>query len=114
MTEQTNRQPNHQQSHQPNHQQSHQPNQQSSQPPNNLPNQQSDKHSNQDQINKALSAPNALGNVWPKQYCPAFIPRIGQSPEAKECWYCRHADFHLDKPRALEVGVCYWPKKILD
>lgn len=26
-------------------------------------------------------------------------------------WYCQSADFHLDKPRFLEVGVCYWPKK---
>ncbi|HMM30768.1 MAG TPA: GHKL domain-containing protein [Clostridia bacterium] len=24
----------------------------------------------------------------------------------------RCADFHLDKPRSLDVGVCYWPKKI--
>jgi hypothetical protein len=27
------------------------------------------------------------------------------------CWFCVHADFHLDKPRALDVGICEWPQK---
>lgn len=71
----------------------------------------------QEQENKKISnmeftAPNAEGNVWPRQRCPAFTPR-GGAPE-NTCWYCVYADFHLDKPRCLEVGVCYWPKKILD
>lgn len=66
------------------------------------------------QSDKVLSAPNAMGNVWPKQSCPVFVPRAGQNPDVKQCWYCRHADFHLDKPRSLEVGVCYWPQKVLD
>lgn len=59
-----------------------------------------------------LSAPNAEGNVWPKQSCPAFEPRVGACKELGQCWYCKYADFHLDRPRALDVGVCYWPKKI--
>lgn len=59
-----------------------------------------------------LLAPNTEGNVWPKQACPAFEPRADTPEGLRQCWYCRHADFHLDKPRALEVGVCYWPKKI--
>ncbi|WP_313525212.1 hypothetical protein [Anaerotignum sp.] len=71
----------------------------------------------QEQGNKGLSvmelvAPNAEGNVWPKQVCPAFTPR--DVAVESTCWYCVYADFHLDKPRCLEVGVCYWPKKILD
>lgn len=57
---------------------------------------------------QALSAPNREGNVWPNQSCPAFIPRIGAVE--KTCWYCGYADFHLNKPRALDVGVCYYPK----
>lgn len=61
-----------------------------------------------------LNAPNAEGNVWPTQVCPAFEPRAGAPPGLRQCWYCRYADFHLDKPRALDVGVCYWPKKILN
>jgi len=61
-----------------------------------------------------LRAPNAEGNVWPTQVCPAFEPRAGAPPGLWQCWYCRYADFHLDKPRALDVGVCYWPKKILN
>ena len=60
---------------------------------------------------RPMPAPNASGNVWPKQSCPAFTPRSGAAEET--CWYCVYADFHLDKPRALDVGVCYWPKKIL-
>lgn len=58
---------------------------------------------------KDLPAPNSGGNVWPYQYCPAFVGR-GGAPE-KQCWYCVYADFHLDKPRALEVGICEWPQK---
>ena len=60
---------------------------------------------------RPMPAPNAGGNVWPKQSCPAFTPRDGTAE--KTCWYCAYADFHLDQPRALDVGVCYWPKKIL-
>ena len=60
---------------------------------------------------RPMPAPNAGGNVWPEQSCPAFTPRAGAVEET--CWYCVYADFHLDKPRALDVGVCYWPKKIL-
>lgn len=60
-----------------------------------------------------LSAPNAEGNVWPQQVCPAFEPRANTPNKLRQCWYCRCADFHLDKPRALDVGVCCWPRKIL-
>ncbi len=58
-----------------------------------------------------LTAPNTDGNVWPKQVCPAFEPRADIPKGLQQCWYCRYADFHLDKPRALDVGICYWPKK---
>ena len=57
-----------------------------------------------------LEKPNQDGNVWPKQACPAFTPREGAAAGIYECWYCCFADFHLDKPRALDVGVCYFPK----
>ena len=60
-----------------------------------------------------LSAPNIEGNVWPNQVCPAFEPR-GDAPDGLcQCWYCCFADFRLDKPRALDVGVCYFPKAVL-
>ncbi|MPN40746.1 hypothetical protein SDC9_188285 [bioreactor metagenome] len=59
-----------------------------------------------------LSAPNAEGNVWPGQCCPAFEPRTNALFGLRQCWYCRYADFHLDKSRALDGGVCYWPKRI--
>ena len=59
----------------------------------------------------ALSAPNSGGNVGPKQSCPAFTPRGGAVENT--CWYCIYADFHLDKPRALDVGVCDWPKQYI-
>ena len=63
------------------------------------------------QEDMSLSAPNAEGNVWPNQVCPAFEARIDTHYGLSQCWYCRYADFHLDKPKALDVGVCYWPKK---
>lgn len=62
------------------------------------------------QEDQALPAPNSGGNVWPRQSCPAFTPRGGAAE--KTCWYCVYADFHLDKPRALDVGICNWSKKI--
>lgn len=60
-----------------------------------------------------LSAPNSEGNVWPHQSCPAFTPRACTIDPLPECWYCQYADFHLNRHRALEVGICEWPKKIL-
>ena len=60
-----------------------------------------------------LSAPNDEGNVWPKQVCPAFEPRTNTPSGLRQCWYCRYADFHLNKPKALDVGMCCWPQKIL-
>lgn len=60
-----------------------------------------------------FTAPNSEGNIWPKQVCPAFIPRSGAPLDVRQCWYCRHADFHLGMPRSLDVGVCYWPKKMM-
>lgn len=56
-----------------------------------------------------LDAPNRDGNVWPRQRCPAFTPRYDGA--LNECWYCVYADFHLTMARALDVGVCYYPKK---
>ncbi len=55
--------------------------------------------------------PNCEGNVWPKQYCPAFTPRSISTE--KECWYCIFADFHLDRPKPLEVGICCYPNKTI-
>lgn len=60
-----------------------------------------------------LVAPNADGNIWPKQSCPAFEPRERAVLGLSQCWYCRYADFHLEKPKALEVGICNWPKKVM-
>lgn len=60
-----------------------------------------------------LSAPYTEGNVWPRQLCSAFERRAETPNEVRQGWYCRYVDFHLDKPRSLDVGVCYWPKKIV-
>ena len=67
---------------------------------------------NNSQEDSPLSDPNSEGNVWPKQVCPAFIPRVDAPNGLWQCWYCVYADFHLDKPKALEVGICYWPRKL--
>lgn len=60
-----------------------------------------------------LDKPNAGGSVWPRQNCPVFTPRDGAAEAMPECWYCRCADFHLNQPKALDVGICCWPKIIL-
>ena len=60
-----------------------------------------------------LSAPNVEGNVWPRQVCPVFEPRNDTPIGLHQCWYCRYADFHLEWQHSLEVGVCYWPKRVL-
>lgn len=65
------------------------------------------------QTNHPLAAPNANENVWPRQTCPAFTPRECTVAPMRECWYCVYADFYLDRPRALDVGMCEWPKKVL-
>lgn len=49
-------------------------------------------------------------SVLPGQRCPAFVPRSVQLGRTGECWFCRHANFHLRERVALEVGVCCWPK----
>jgi len=60
-----------------------------------------------------LNAPNADGNIWPKQSCPVFESRESTVIGQRQCWYCCFADFHLDKPKALEVGICNWPRKVI-
>lgn len=51
--------------------------------------------------------PKQNGNVWPRQTCPAFMPR--RDAALTQCWYCKYADFQLGATKALEVGVCRWP-----
>lgn len=49
-------------------------------------------------------------NVLPSQRCPAFLPREGALPGERECWFCAYADFHLDRIKALDVGICRYPQ----
>ena len=49
-------------------------------------------------------------NVLPRQRCPAFLAREGALPGEVECWFCAYADFHIDKAKTLDVGVCNYPK----
>lgn len=58
-----------------------------------------------------LAAPKPGGSVWPRQSCPAFVPRNGHLDlEGQQCWFCRYADFHLTCAVALEVGICCYPE----
>ena len=60
---------------------------------------------------KRLTMPKPGGSVWPKDFCPAFSPRESWLPiEKEQCWYCRHANFHLTAPVALDVGICCYPQ----
>jgi len=56
--------------------------------------------------------PNSDSNVWPHQYCPAFTTR--SEGGVKECWYCCYADFHLDREKPLDIGICCWPKVMIN
>ena len=60
-----------------------------------------------------FEVPNKNGNVWPEDLCPAYTPREEAIESLKGCWYCRYADFHLKEERALEIGICKWPHKVL-
>lgn len=53
-------------------------------------------------------------SVWPRQRCPAFSARSVRLGRARECWFCRYANFHLREQVALEVGVCCWPRAQAD
>lgn len=57
-----------------------------------------------------LDAPPVGQNILPEQVCPRWQPRTTVMMAAfRECWNCRYADFHLDRKKALEVGVCEYP-----
>ena len=58
---------------------------------------------------KKMAEPPCEQNVLPRQCCPAFTPREGALPGERECWFCVYADFHLDKHKTLEVGICRYP-----
>ena len=60
-----------------------------------------------------FEVPNKNGNVWSGNLCPAYTPREDAIDSLKECWYCGYADFHLKEERALEIGICKWPHKVL-
>ena len=62
---------------------------------------------------REFEGPNQNGNVCPEDYCPAYTPREEAIESLKDCWYCRYADFHLKEEKALEVGNCKWPHKVL-
>lgn len=58
----------------------------------------------------SLPAPRPGRSVWPRQSCPAFVPRKGHlTIDGSQCWFCRYADFHLKCEVALEVGICCYP-----
>ena len=59
---------------------------------------------------RLFEAPPAAQSVWPGQGCPRFAARYSETLKTTpECWFCRHADFHLTRPQALEVGICCYP-----
>jgi len=56
---------------------------------------------------RVLPSPRVGRSVWPGQCCPSFSPRHSSTGLVQpECWFCRFADFHLDKDVALDVGIC--------
>ncbi len=62
----------------------------------------------------AYEVPKREGSVWPKDICPAYSPREDAIPSLQGCWYCQYADFHLKAERTLEVGICQWPRKVIE
>lgn len=64
-----------------------------------------------------FSQPQTGRNVWPHQACPRFSPRrccLFVPDVETACWYCRFADFHLNQPVALEVGICCYSARSCD
>lgn len=70
-------------------------------------------NSNRRKEDQPLDKPNQNSNVWPKQTCPAFTLRESTTVATPECWYCQYADFRLNQPKPVEVGICCWPKKVI-
>lgn len=60
-----------------------------------------------------LQFPKSDQNVFSYEVCPKFVARSSLAIPHKECWYCRHADFHLEKEKPLEVGICCYPAIII-
>ena len=60
------------------------------------------------------AVPKRDGSVWPEDICPAYTEREDAIPSLRGCWYCKYADFHLKEETALEVGICRWPKKVME
>ncbi len=60
------------------------------------------------------TVPKRDGSVWPEDICPAYTEREGAIPSLRGCWYCKYADFHLKDETVLEVGICRWPKKVME
>jgi len=56
-----------------------------------------------------FEAPQSNKNIWPHQYCPVFDKRHTSFHSAPECFYCKYADFHIEQPVALDVGICCYP-----
>jgi len=64
---------------------------------------------------RLLPAPRVEQSVWPGQCCPKFKARHSDAgPVWAECWFCCHADFHLDRDVALDVGICCYPNCVMD
>ena len=58
-----------------------------------------------------FSEPQKGLNVYPNQWCPMFSARrTNLGLPHPECFYCKYADFHLDKEVCLDVGKCCYPK----
>ena len=51
--------------------------------------------------------------IGPRDVCSFYEPRDKCIVVMKECWYCRYADFQLDKPNTLEFGICCYPNKVI-
>ena len=68
-------------------------------------------HKADDVRRKFLPAPKPGGSMRPRQSCPTFVPRKEHLPtDSIQCRFCRHADFHLKCPMALNIGICCWPE----
>ena len=52
----------------------------------------------------------ACGGEVTSHQCCDCSPRQSVTQPRRECWFCRYADFHLDRPVALETGICRFPE----
>lgn len=58
-----------------------------------------------------LKAASGRPQIARGDFCDAFEQDEGRLFSARECWYCKYADFGILTEHPTQTGVCRHPKK---